>query len=395
MRMARADKGYTLGAPGVWRQYLGGATITAVDAVTLSIDLAAPVADLLDILEQGFIVAPASLEAWDNGNHAEIIGSGAYRITRRSEDSATATRMPDHFASPVYETVTWLAEPDPKARLRLLAEGAVDIAMDLEKGAAVEATAQRFTLHDYTAPVAIIFLLNAARGPFSDPRVRRALSLAVDRPALVGDVMAGQATSLHGFISPAHFGSGSEEVPNDPDRARQLLRDAGFGGGLTLDVECPTRLPDEAEALCAALCVQLAQVGITLCVHIHEDREAYAHMVRRKEIRDMCVFDSSPMSTFRVLYEKIDARVAGSWWQGYHNARVEELLDKARTETSHDERGALYAEAYTSLQDDPAWLTLYTHMKCIGLSSDFLEHNMPADGILDVTDLPVLRTATG
>jgi peptide/nickel transport system substrate-binding protein len=104
----------------------------------------------------------------------------------------------------------------------------------------------------------------------------------------------------------------------------------------------------------------------------------------------MCVFDSSPMSTFRVLYEKIDARVAGSWWQGYHNPAVEAQLDAARQETSHAARGRLYGQSYAALQADPPWLTLYTHARTIGLAGSHPGFRMQADGILDVTALPAM-----
>ena len=43
----------------------------------------------------------------------------------------------------------------------------------------------------------------------------------------------------------------------------------------------------------------------------------------------MCVFDSSPLSTFRVMREKLDDRMQGSWWQGYGNDELNALVDGA------------------------------------------------------------------
>ena len=43
----------------------------------------------------------------------------------------------------------------------------------------------------------------------------------------------------------------------------------------------------------------------------------------------MCVFDSSPLSTFRVMREKLDDRMQGSWWQGYGNDELNVLVDEA------------------------------------------------------------------
>ena len=130
-------------------------------------------------------------------------------------------------------------------------------------------------------------------------------------------------------------------------------------------------------------------------MHLHPDREAYAHMVRRKEIRDLCVFDSSPMSTFRVLFEKIDARVKGAWWQGYHNPVVEALIDEGRVTPDRQARAAIFAKAYAELQRDPPWLTLYNPIRVIGLAGAHPGFTMPADGVIDAARLPKIGGAHG
>ncbi|MVO17950.1 ABC transporter substrate-binding protein [Parasedimentitalea huanghaiensis] len=392
-RMAREDKGYTLGAPAVWRQFLGGAKLDVIDALTLKITLAEPMADLLDVLEQGFIVAPASFSALDAKEYNTQVGSGPYRLTSVSNDRITAQRVDDHFAGqPENEVITWRLVTDPANRLALLERGEVQVANSLDFEASRSLGSKR---HEYLSPVAIIYLLNAARGPLADARVRRALSLAVDRNAIVDTVMADAARPLPGFVSPNHFGAQKQvgDLPTDRVLARRLLGQAGFGDGLTLEVDCPTRLPDEAERLTAALAAQLAQVGITLNVHVHSERENYAHMVRRKEIRDLCVFDSSPMSTYRVLYEKIDSRVAGSWWQGYANPVVEALIDQGRLTIDRLSREEIWQQAYGILQNDPAWLTLYNPIRVIGMAGEHPDFAMPADGVIDVARLPQLDEA--
>jgi peptide/nickel transport system substrate-binding protein len=389
-RMARADKGYTLGAPAVWRQYLGGASCATPDPLTLVLTLQAPMADLLDVLEQGFIVAPSSFAALDAGDHACQIGSGPYRLVEVTQAQITAQRVEGHFAgTPAHPVIQWRKVPDAAERLSLLEQGVVQVANGLDFADSRRLGPMR---HAFMSPVAIIYLLNAARGPLRDARLRKALSLAVDRDALVAEVMSGAAVPLHGFVSPVHYGAvAGAPITMDRAAARRLMAEAGFADGLTLDVDCPTRLPDEAERLTAALGAQLAQVGIRLKVFVHHAREDYAHMVRRKEIRDMCVFDSSPMSTYRVLHEKIDSRVAGSWWEGYANPAVEALIDKGRVTTDRARRAAIWQEAYRLLQDDPPWLTLYDPVRVIGLAGEHPAFAMPVDGVIDAARLPVLN----
>lgn len=393
MRMAREDKGYTLGAPAVWRQFLGGADFDVLDALTLRVMLAAPMADLLDVLEQGFIVAPSVFDALDAKDYTAQCGTGPYRLVSITSSEIAATRTDKHFAcTPNNRDITWHLVPEAADRLALLRQGQVQVANALDFEASRVLGDMR---HTYLSPVAIIYLLNAAKGPLTDARVRRALNLAVDREAIVETVMHGAAQPLHGFVSPNHFGAGQGSgAQMDRPLARTLLAEAGYGNGLTLEVDCPTRLPDEAERLTSALTEQLSEIGITLNVHVHSEREDYAHMVRRKEIRDMCVFDSSPMSTYRVLYEKIDSRVAGSWWQGYANPQIEALIDKGRLTTDRNARAAIWRDAYAQLQDDPAWLTLYNPIRVIGIAGAHSGFAMPVDGVIDVVRLPTFEGNT-
>ncbi|MDX5357482.1 MAG: ABC transporter substrate-binding protein [Rhodobacterales bacterium] len=390
MRMARPDKGYTLGAPGVWAQYLGDARITAPDGQTVQIALSHPMADLPDVLVQGYIVAPSSVADLEAGVMTRPVGTGPYRLTAMGEGWIEAEAVAHFAGTPANARIRWQAEPDPARRLAALQDGRAHLAAALDYRAS-QGLGPDCTRLETLSPVAIIYLLNAARGPLADARVRLALALAMDRDALIGAAVHGGARPLHGFVSPLHFGAGTAPAPaRDLSAARALLAGAGYPDGLTLGLDCPTRLPDEAERLTAALAGQLAEIGVTLDVHIHPEREDYAHMVRRKEIRDLCVFDSSPLSTFRVLYEKIDARIAGSWWEGYHNPKVEALIDQGRATTDDAARAAIYARAYALMQADPPWLTLYNPIKITGLRGRHPGFALPVDAVIRVADLPAL-----
>jgi peptide/nickel transport system substrate-binding protein len=389
-RMARPDMGATLGAPAVYAQYLSGAKIEVLDRSSVRLTLEHPLADLLDILGEGrgsgYVLSQAS-------GDRQPVGCGAYRVDDYAPgDHLTVRAEAGHFSGePANPTLRWRRVSDPSERLDSVLSGEAQVASDLgNAGRQRLAGEAAITGVDHLSPTAIIYLLNAAGGPLRDSRVRRALNLALDRQALVASVLSGAGEPLMGFVSPMHFGAPQDRtaVSRDVDTARRLLDDAGWGSGLTLDVDCPTRLPDEAEALTGAVASQLAAIGVSLKVHRVEDRTAYANQVRLKQIHDLCVFDSSPMSTFRVLYEKIDARVAGSWWQGYHNPEAEALLDQARATVDDAAREAVYRRCYSVLQNDPPWLYLYNHRRCVGLSGVHRDWRMRADGVLDVSTLP-------
>jgi peptide/nickel transport system substrate-binding protein len=102
----------------------------------------------------------------------------------------------------------------------------------------------------------------------------------------------------------------------------------------------------------------------------------------------MCIFDSSPLSTFRVLKEKVDARFEGSWWQGYHNEAVEKLLDAAQATADNRRREAIYKQCFRLLSEDPPWLYLYNAMNITGIAPHLSAWQMPAHGVIDPRYVP-------
>ena len=202
-RMARPDMGATLGAPAVWAQYLSGARIAATGRATLSVEVDRPTADLLDVLGSGYALSPRSPDA-------APVGCGAYRIDAYAAgDSLELRADPDHFAgAPNNPRLRWRRIAEAGERTEALLAGEVRLATDIRRsGRRRLAAVTGFTAVDHLSPTAIIYLLNAARGPLADPRVRRALNLAVDRRALVEGVLGGAGRPLAGFVGPTHFGA--------------------------------------------------------------------------------------------------------------------------------------------------------------------------------------------
>lgn len=127
---------------------------------------------------------------------------------------------------------------------------------------------------------------------------------------------------------------------------------------------------------------QYEQVGISVEVIEHQDRPAYAEMVREKRIHDACAFDSSPPSTYRVLREKLHSTLRGPWWQGYENERVNALIEEAQATVSDTERQKIYQQVYSIVRDDAPWIFLYNPTNYWGVRSTLKEWSPRSDGLL-------------
>jgi peptide/nickel transport system substrate-binding protein len=384
-RMARPDMGVTLGAPGVYNQYLAGMQLEILNRQAVRLTLTEPVADLLDILVTGYILPPETVQRLGAGFKAAPIGSGPFEFVEHEKGvRVRAKKNRGYFqALPDYEAIEWLLVPDPHERLRMVKNGTAHIAAGPPHTAGLGDDGPNYLRSRGSTVYIIIF--NAKSGPLTDPRIRLALNLGVDRKAIIDSVLSGAGYPLSGFVGPVHLGfdPGPAPIPFDPTRARALLKQAGYGEGLSLTLDSPTSLPDEAVRLSEVLSDQLMRIGVEIKVVYTEDRELYANKVRLKNIHDMCVFDSSPLSTFRVLKEKVDARFEGSWWQGYHNQDVEKLLDTAQSTADDSRRKAIYQQCFRLLREDPPWLYLYNVMNITGMAPHLSAWQLPAHGVID------------
>jgi peptide/nickel transport system substrate-binding protein len=351
--------GGAFGTQGVYISYIGNAEISALDDSTVQIITEEPMADLLDLV----VAMPISPESELAKLPNQYVGSGPYKIAEQNETQTILEAHDEYWGkAPAYGEIHWIAERDSQKRVDALLNGEADVA----SGIGIEDTERiaqgaETVVHELESGLCIIFMLNAQKGPCMDRRVRQALNYALDVDQIIEEVKKGAASRLNGYLTPHHFGYNPETpvYPYDPEKARNLLAEAGYGDGLNLVFDIPTVMPNEARELTAMMVEQYEQVGISVEVVEHEDRPGYAQMVREKRINDACCFDSSPRSTYRVLREKIQSTLRGPWWQGYENLEVNALIEQAEATVSDTERQKIYQQIYTMITDDAPWIFLY------------------------------------
>ena len=359
-RVCDPSMGGELGSQGVYRSYLEGAVFEALDARTLRIVTAEPSAELLDLM----VKFPISSRRALTGLPGTPVGSGPYRLVRAEGNEVEMTAFAGYWGGePPVGGILWRAERDADRRLEALLGAEADLVADLtpEGVRRVEASGQA-SVFTSDSSVCATFMCNLRSGVCTDRRVRQALNYALDVPDLIDTVMQGAAVPLNGPLTSLHFGCDTSipPYPYDPQQAGELLAEAGYGGGLQIVLDVPTTLPDEAPRLARRMAEQYAKVGITTEIQEFADRPGYAEMVRAKQIDDACCFDSSPLSTYRVLREKFHSGLKGPWWQGYTNSEVDALFDQAQATADRRLRESIYRRAYGVIRDDAPWIFLYS-----------------------------------
>ena len=190
--------------------------------------------------------------------------------------------------------------------------------------------------------------LNTRRPPFDDVRVRQAFNYALDKDLLITTFSQGNGVPATGSLPPGMPGSGSsnEGYPFDPERARRLLAEAGYGDGAELPTLTYTTsgYGDVGGYVTAVITMWQENLGATIQPLVIEPftylDELYGGNVGHFYDGGWCADYPDPQNFLDVLYHSGSRQNIG----GYSNAAVDALLEQARVEPDVATRLALYAE---------------------------------------------------
>ena len=240
------------------------ATTTIVDEYTVDVMTAQTSPDFLVTLTSAQMVPPVYSASYPTAQNNHPIGTGPYTFTSRSADQVMITKNADYWGGPPPgpDTVTGYARPEVSSRIAGLAAGnEFEVALDIPGDLVGEVPTA-----SYNAPSGTMMLwLNGFNGITADPRVREAIVLAVDqegiRTALIGAENSVSGQCQFGVPGNAGYNPNLAEQGYDPDRARQLIEEAGAVGG-TLKFAVPTGRYAAGEDIAEIVVDQLSAVGL-------------------------------------------------------------------------------------------------------------------------------------
>lgn len=241
---------------------------------------------------------------------------------------------------------------DPAAARVALRQQEIDWVLERDPERALEdpviAASYRPVVYDHIYLGHFAILWNHRRSGLSDPRVRRALTMAFDRDAIVRGLMKGRAQPAACWFKPGQPETPAEiqPLPFDPAAARMLLQEAGFdpAANRPLRVSLIYASSEELHRQIVELAEPaFARAGVELDLQPME----FSGMVARLGDRD---FDA--MLVVKSLERWVDPypmfhssqAERGSNWMGYANPEVDRLLEEARAELDDAKRADLYRE---------------------------------------------------
>jgi len=245
--------------------------------------------------------------------------------------------------------VDWIEVPPPDAIPSLRAAG--------------------FNISLWPYPHTYPYVLNCASGSvFSDVRVRQALNFAIDRDGLSG-MLNNTAKSAYGFLPPEHilFGQPKLRYGYDPQRAKDLLKQAGYGPNKRPGAKIMTSTSGSGQMVPITINEFLQQnftaAGFDIDFDVIEwgtmliaRRSQPSHATSHGDDGINNSLGYSDPSTLYRLFASPNFPPAGTNWGYFSNARFDELTMCAQATFDLAEQTKLLAEAHSILVDEAAWL---------------------------------------
>ncbi len=347
---------------------IAAASFEAAGDHELTITLSKPSPDFLyNLTDNKFVILKSGAE----NVGVDFNGSGPFVLEEIIPGDRAILRANESYwgGAPGIDRLEFIYFDDQQAGIAAVQGGTADGIMRLDNSSFLGFSGD-MNFHTTDIPTSGHHLtrLRSDRAPGDDSRVRKAFKLATDRDAIWERVQLGfGAVGKDSPIGPAfgqYFLADAEMPTRDPGTAAALLAEAGYPDGLDMILHAPNsgNFPDLTQALAS----QWEEAGIRVEIQL-EDENTYWN-----ELWDQVDLGTTGWGPRPVpqLYLDLAYHSEGPWNEShYSNARVDELIEIARSSLDQDERAAAYKEIQQIFLEDGPIVVPYFFAQFMVLAS--------------------------
>ncbi len=314
-----------------------------------------------------------------------VVGTGPYKfVSYTAGDRTVFERNPGYYGpKPVWDKVNYRFINNGAARTAALLAGDVDV-IDKVAVTDVEKLRKTPTVSVYTYPGLRVLLLQPSfrpgpnefiadnagkpldKNPLQDVRVRRALSMAINRKAIVDRVLQGTVTEANQWMPKNSFGHNPDvpDIAYAADAAKKLLADAGYPQGFQVSIHVPGDRYPQAPETVQAVAQFWSRIGVKTKVEV-VPWSVYASRAGRNEYAVSVIAwgngtGEAGYGLLQTLATNDAKRGRGvNNWGRYSSEDVDKALDAATVEFDARRREAIFRHAAKLVTDDVGHIPLY------------------------------------
>ncbi|MBI4245550.1 MAG: ABC transporter substrate-binding protein [Candidatus Rokubacteria bacterium] len=364
--------------PSVFSQFKGYwttvKTIEIVDDSTIKIQFTQPYPILISLLPWHLPILPPKYVSENRATWGrKPVGTGPYRFVEwiPNERIVMDANLDYWQGPPPFQRLIFRPIPDETARTAALLSGAVHVVgpLSLDQTPMVSATPGVHVVWTDSLQRERVAIRHDVK-PFDDVRVRQAVAHAIDKPAIIKNILGGNATDIHGPLVGLEWGFDAglkEAYPYNPGRAKALLAQAGHAKGIETEFEYAPGITAKNTETAEAIVNYLAAVGIKAKLRALD----YGKYISKSKNRELAPLSTSfwtgggnfhGWQTFAIL---LDCEKSSALWNPkpryWCNAEIDKLIASGvQALHGRDETKArqLFAQAQKAAADHvyQAWL---------------------------------------
>jgi peptide/nickel transport system substrate-binding protein len=278
------------------------------------------------------------------------VGTGPFKLVEWARgDHITLTKFEDYHKKgiPYLDKVTFKFIGDPSAQIASLKAGDIDvIAYDVspENALLLEKDPKFKVLNGYTTSK-VVLSTNNSKKPFTDVKVRRAMAHAIDRSALIKGAMSGYGVPIGTHMDPGNpfYMDLTSTYPFNPEKAKQLLTDAGYPNGFEAVIKLPERYA-YAKRSGEIIADMLSQVGIKLKIELTEWGQWIDRVFKNADYDLTVIGHGEPFD--------INIYANPKYYFRYDSPKFQETLKKAEMEVNPKARKEFYIACQKIITED-------------------------------------------
>lgn len=305
------------------------------------------------------------------------VGTGPLKfVDRKIRQSFTLERFDDYWGeAPAFDRYEFQIASDANARVAAVRSGAADLIsqvppQNLEQ---LKNDPNLTVVSGYTAEN-VWLKFGALEGkPWEDPRVRQAMDFAIDKQAIIDQVLNGLGVPYIGVapLSAGYDRAEFEQRPFDPDRARDLLAEAGYADGFNFSIATPVngRLPASEQTM-QAVAGYLQDVGINANVEVMEYSQWIDHIKATPPAIEGALGLHGDQTTYDPQFRMETQLICDGPYAHFCDPKVDELVADVGSTVDEEARQDAYLAAYEYVLDQAYEVPIYSSEQAFAMNED-------------------------
>jgi peptide/nickel transport system substrate-binding protein len=349
-------------------------SVEVVDDSTVNITLKEIFAPFLNHLAMhpAAMVSPAAVEKYGADFSSHPVGTGPFKFVSWSPGvEVVLEKNPDYWrGAPHVDKVIYRPIIEDQSRLTELEAGGVNFIVNVPPDDLARLKEDsRFSVVEQPGMHTWWVAFNQSKAPFNDTRVRQAMNYAVNKKAIVDNLLKGTGTLAINPLPPVvwSYTDDIQRYDYNPEKAKELLAEAGYPDGFS----CSFWVPESGSgmqqpvAMGTAIQADLKAVGIDCQIQTFEWGTYLDKVIVPPDKAEFDLFEMSwigdngdPDNHLYILLSGEQWPPAGYNMGFYKNDQVDAILQEARTTLDRARRTELYQQAQKLIAEDPPWIII-------------------------------------